>query len=308
MYEAIPGDSHYMALCAVVTVGMQLCFYAIAATFKFDLVTDFAGGTNFIVLMVLTLILGDVYSTRQIVTVVLFCVTRLWLAGFLLFRVCKRGKDDRFDEMREKPLAFLVFWIFQMFWAWTVSLPVTWLNGTEYDPDLGTADVVAFALMGVGALFEIISDVQKYKFRNNPDNRGRICDAGLWRFSRHPNYFGEVAISWGTFAAVSSVFDDDKAGWCCIAGPLFTMLILLGGSGIPTGEGSNLARYYKTPESAEMYEKYRNQTPPLIPFLPPLYRCMPMALKRLLCFEFPCYEFPDREATALGGASAKKAD
>eukprot|EP00756_Hemistasia_phaeocysticola_P045369 Hpha_TRINITY_DN19123_c0_g1::TRINITY_DN19123_c0_g1_i1::g.94887::m.94887 len=299
--EVIPGDHRYLGFMAVVTVGMQLSFFAVAATLKFDLVTDFAGGTNFILIALLTLCLGGNYTPRQTATTSVFIVSRLWLAGFLLYRVCKRGKDDRFDEMRENPIAFLIFWIFQMFWCWTVSLPLIWLNTTpdDYDPSWDYRDYIGFSMIGVGTLFEVVSDLQKNAFRNDPANKGKVCDSGLWYISRHPNYFGEILLCWGIFVINSRVFEDNQVGWFTILGPLFTMVILLFGSGIPTGEGKSLERWYRTPESAEIYENYRNRTPPLIPFIPGLYEMMPKALKQLICFEFPLYEYPKPEGDPI---------
>ena len=89
-----------------------------------------------------------------------------------------------------------------MFWVWTVSLPVTILNSPNVtkspQPDFGTAsDIVGVIFFAVGLILESVSDVQKYIFRSKPENKGKVCDVGLFTWSRHPNYFGEIIIQFG---------------------------------------------------------------------------------------------------------------
>ena len=121
------------------------------------------------------------------------------LSGFLLFRILKTGKDDRFDDMRDKFFSFLGFWVFQMFWVWTVSLPVTILNSPNVQlyqqPSFGTGqDIAGVILWAIGFVAESVSDVQKYIFRSKPENKGKVCVVGFFAWSRHPNYFGVSAL------------------------------------------------------------------------------------------------------------------
>lgn len=143
------SDTNNLAICAIVTVGMQLSFFFVACTFKFDKVrsilklrkrgasthlmigpqvTDFAGGTNFVVLAILTLVLAEQYHWRQIAVTVCVILWGLRLSGYLLYRIIKIGEDDRFDDKRSNPLRFLGFWTFQAVWVFTVSLPVMFVN------------------------------------------------------------------------------------------------------------------------------------------------------------------------------------
>ena len=137
------------------------------------------------------------HSARQIVCSLFIMVWGARLSGFLLFRILKTGKDDRFDDKRDKFFSFLGFWIFQMVWVWTVSLPVTVLNSpniTKFNqPDFGTGrDIAGVILFAIGFILESVGDIQKYRFRSNPDNKGKVCDAGFFSWTRHPNYFGEI--------------------------------------------------------------------------------------------------------------------
>jgi steroid 5-alpha reductase family enzyme len=97
----------FLAITGIVTVGMQLLFFLIAYTCRFDKVTDFAGSTNFIVLVLLSLLGAKNTSPRAIMVTAMVLVCRLELAVYLLYRVLKRGKDDRFDAMRGNFFSFL---------------------------------------------------------------------------------------------------------------------------------------------------------------------------------------------------------
>ncbi|KDN47060.1 hypothetical protein RSAG8_03837, partial [Rhizoctonia solani AG-8 WAC10335] len=116
-------DKYYLALTVLVTTGYQLLGFAIAWTLQFDKITDFTGGSNFFLLAILTLCMNGVYHARNIVTTVFVLVWATRLAGFLLFRVLKTGSDTRFDDIRAHFFKFLGFWIGQIIWVWTVSLP-----------------------------------------------------------------------------------------------------------------------------------------------------------------------------------------
>lgn len=110
-------DDYYLAITLLITIGYQLSFFAIAWTFKFDKVTDFAGGTNFILLSIITLAFSEHPDARQIIVSLFLMVWGARLSGFLLFRILKTGKDDRFDDKRDKFFSFLGFWVAQMIWV-----------------------------------------------------------------------------------------------------------------------------------------------------------------------------------------------
>ncbi|KAF1737400.1 hypothetical protein CRV24_003018 [Beauveria bassiana] len=162
-------DNYYLAITAIVTVGFQLACFFVAYSCQFDKITDLAGGLNFTMLAVLTLALsgaGTDLHPRQLVVSLFMIAWSVRLAGFLFFRILKTGKDERFNDMRGKFLSFLGFWVFQMLWVWTVSLPVTLLNSpnvTRYPQrPFGTGrDVAGVVLFAVGFVFEAGSDAYK---------------------------------------------------------------------------------------------------------------------------------------------------
>jgi len=286
--EVFSFDTHYLFFTALVTICMQLSFFFVAAFFKFDKVTDFAGGTNFILIAVLTFAISKTYYWRQIVATVFVILWGVRLSGYLLYRIIVIGKDDRFDGTREDFWKFLVFWIFQMLWVWAVSLPVTFLNGTQADCAAGGRDIAGILMFAVGLTAESISDHQKFNFKNIPSNRRRFCDEGLWCWSRHPNYFGEMLLWWGLFTLCSSVFGvaaleaEGSWGYATIVGPVFLCLILLFVSGIPPLERSYDEKFGTTLE----YQAYKASTSPLVPMPPGVYRKLPEILKKTIFFEW----------------------
>eukprot|EP00128_Syssomonas_multiformis_P006621 Colp12_sorted_trinity150504_noHs@13161 len=275
-------DSNYLAISALVTVGFQTAFFIIAAWFKFDKVTDFAGSTNFLVVALMTFFFRQTYYARQIAATVLASAWAVRLACYLFYRILKIGKDDRFDNTREDLLKFAVFWIFQAIWVFTVSLPLIFINSEIVNPELGVADYVGWSLFILGLLIETVGDQQKFNYKNNGGRKW--CDVGLWRYSRHPNYCGEFFMWWGMFATSTSILSGGQ--WAAVASPLFIMTILLFGSGAPILEKSADAKFGADKD----YVEYKRTTSPIILLPPALYGALPRFVKAVFLFEFPLYD------------------
>ncbi|CAK7219960.1 hypothetical protein SBRCBS47491_004027 [Sporothrix bragantina] len=310
-------DKYYLGITALITVAYQLLFFAVAFTFKFDKLTDFAGGTNFVVLAVITIVLGThdletAVPRRQIVVTVFLSLWALRLAGFLLFRILRTGTDTRFDDKRNKFFPFLGFWVAQMVWVWTVSLPVTVLNSSSVISrayinahHFGTGrDIAGIILFGIGFLCEAIADAQRFRFREKSQKSDRLafCHKGLFAWSRHPNYFGEILLQFGIFTIASS--DTMYAGnnnarppyagavYASIVGPILLTLLLFFVSGMSLSERPAAAkRYAAGGDTWDAYRAYLHRTSILIPLPPALYAPLPVWLKRTLLLEFPLYVF-----------------
>ncbi|KIV90689.1 hypothetical protein PV10_05317 [Exophiala mesophila] len=308
-------DNYYLAITLLVTVGYQLLGFSIAFTFKFDKLTDFAGGTNFAIVSILTLALSPVHTARQIVVSIFLILWSLRLSGFLLFRILKTGTDTRFDDKRDKFFPFLGFWVFQMLWVWAVSLPVTILNspnvaGRHEMPQFGTAaDVVGIIMWVVGFATEAIADVQKYRFRSNPAHKGRTCDVGLFAWSRHPNYFGEIlvqfaiftiAVSPSAYGYIPSGSGPYAAQYASIVGPFFLTLLLLFVSGLTLQERPGAKKKFEDdgPDGPNWtrYKQWLDTTSILIPMPKTMWTALPIAVKRTIGAEWPIYVFvPERD-------------
>jgi steroid 5-alpha reductase family enzyme len=128
-------------------------------------------------------------------------------------------------------------------------MPVLFVNGDLADPPFGSSrDIAGIVLFCVAFLTEVIADFQKDAFRSNPANKGKVCDAGVWHYSRHPNFWGEITMWWAIFIVAAPVIDASTSSWgyVVILSPIFTFIILMFGSGMPTAEGDNQKRFMKT--------------------------------------------------------------
>jgi steroid 5-alpha reductase family enzyme len=279
-------------LTAVVTVCYQLFFFFIAAYFKFDKVTDFAGGSNFVILAFLVLFLfsdSNEFSDRKVANTVLVAAWGLRLSCFLLYRVVVFESDSRFDGTRENCCKFLGFWVFQMMWVWTVSLPLTYVNSVDVSRPIVAADIVGFTMAILGLLCETVADNSKLTFKLDAANKGKWCAAGIWKYSKHPNYFGELLFWWGVFVSCSASFAGrSSVGYFTIISPLFITYLLLGLSGIPILERSGWERFSGNAE----YVHYVRNTSMLIPLPVGVYTRLPQLVKTCLLFDWPLYGGP----------------
>lgn len=277
-------DEHFIAITAIVTFVYQLSFFTVAVIFKFDKVTDFAGGTNFVVCALLTAILKGQWALRQTVLTLLIVIWGLRLSIFLLLRILSWGEDKRFDGTRNSIASTAIFWTYQAVWVWVCSLPVTMVNGTTRNPSISTLDIIGWIFWAVGLSIETIADQQKLNFKKNSlASTGRWCDVGVWKWSRHPNYFGEIFLWWGIFLSAASVLKGGQ--WSAICSPLFITGALLFLSGIPLLEKSADKKFGGRSD----YEEYKNSTSPLFPLPPSLYSSLPSFVKLFFFLELPFY-------------------
>ncbi|KAI9919298.1 hypothetical protein PsorP6_017256 [Peronosclerospora sorghi] len=303
------SGAYMLLICFGVTVLMQCSFFAVAYTCQFDKVTDLAGALNFIVLAVLSLVVQSVFDTRAIVVTCMQVAWALRLGSFLLIRVLKRGKDERFDEMRANCLSFFGFWVFQILWVFLVSLPVVLANscGDQVDERFGGAkDIIGITVWTIGMVVEYAADSSKSAFNANPMNGGKLLRSGVWKYSRHPNYFGEILCWVGlTLVACSSFGRNGGETWfyyvSCIS-PVFTFVVLMFLSGVPMAEDRYDERFGLDPD----YLEYKRSTSPLILLPPSMYRSLPRAVKRWCFFEFERYSRKLREVYGKGSPAHRR--
>ncbi|KAL3793338.1 hypothetical protein HJC23_003848 [Cyclotella cryptica] len=302
-------------IAAAITIGVQSIGFTLAYALRTEIFYDILGGINYLVLALFSAISGSDKSNdtstlpwtkdwRKIVATCLFICSRGWLLIFLAWRAHERGGDARFDEVlgkkggRMKPLTFFVYWMAQAFWVYLISMPLLFINSSSVkQSDFAAYDIAFATLFGCGVLVEIVADIQKALWVRS-GRPGHFCSVGVWSFSRHPNYFGEIFQWWCLWAFAQSSSESNRSyadplWWACIVSPLFTMHILLNmkPTGLCNAEGENLQRYYdKCPEH---YSAYRNSTSILIPMIG--YRHVPMLLKRTIFFDFEKYEYKPKE-------------
>jgi steroid 5-alpha reductase family enzyme len=324
-------DQYYLAITLLVTIAYQLTGFAIAWTFQFDKITDFTGGSNFFILALLTLLLGQNFDARNVIASVLVMVWATRLAGFLLFRVLKMGSDTRFDDIRSHFWKFFGFWVGQILWVWTVSLPVTILhspsvNNTGRLPAFGTSrDIAGIVVWALGWLIESVADAQKYYYKSKGTPKNHPFNRGIWAWSRHPPYFGEILCWWGIWmlcippATNGSIASNAKSALLgSVVSPVFTTILLLFGSGLPTAEKPTAKKFYlmshgpdaSDPGAWKAYKAFLEKTPILVLFPTSLYKVMPRWIKSTVLLDFPFYRFEENKdgEKAIEEANAQKAE
>ncbi|EJD07435.1 DUF1295-domain-containing protein [Fomitiporia mediterranea MF3/22] len=313
-------DKYYLGITILVTTGYQALGFFIAWTFQFDKITDFTGGSNFFILALLTLLIGNTFYARNIVASVLVMVWASRLAGFLLFRVLKTGSDSRFDEIRAHFFKFMGFWIGQIVWVWTVSMPLTILNSPAVsdrslggsNPSFGTSrDIAGIVLWALGWVIESTADIQKFRYKSTKPPKDEPPAFGIWKYSRHPPYFGEIMCWWGIWILCLSPTSDGtlptsakQAQYGAIMSPIFTTLLLMFASGVPTAEKPTAKKYYllsngmhakeEHREAWKKYKLYLKSTSVLIPLPPALYRRLPEIIKKTVLLDLPMYQFDEK--------------
>lgn len=286
---------------------LQLGGFTLAFALQTERFFDLFGAGNFLLVSIGTWLISDeVADGRRIATTLLFAASRAWLLFFLTIRARERG-DSRFDEVKGKCGAFLAFWIGQALWVFLVSLPVVAINSAEgWTPELDAIGICFAVLFAASLLTQIHSDWVKRQWVS-AGRPGNFCQRGCWKFSRHPNYCGEITMGIAAIGLVAPVMHQDgKVNGLAIASvlsPLFTFLVLMCASGMPMAEGAALRRYYE--KAPKEYEAYRARAPILLPWPCPGYSRVPDIIKRLFCCEWKQYALPDEVRSQLNTTPVK---
>lgn len=174
---------------------------------------------------------SDPRAPRLSLVLWLLAIWAVRLAAYIAARNAGKGEDRRYQEIRARnepgftwKSLYLVFWL-QAALAWVISLPL--LGAFASDAALGAFDYLGVALWVVGFLFEAGGDWQLSRFKKNPANAGKVMDRGFWRYTRHPNYFGEFCIWWGFYCLALGA-----GAWWSLPGPVLISFLLLRVSGV----------------------------------------------------------------------------
>jgi steroid 5-alpha reductase family enzyme len=241
----------------LIALGINVLMFIPAYIFKTDKFTDISYGLTFIILVIIAWLLYP-FTYGNTILALMITVWGLRLGIFLFIRIGKMKRDKRFDGIRESFPKFLQFWILQGVSVWIILIPTLLFMGKE-EQSISYAGVAVWAL---GLLLESISDMQKFKFSQNANKKGQFINEGLWKYSRHPNYFGEILCWLGVYLFVFMSFSRMEM-IPAFAGPLYIMIILLFGTGIPTVEKQADKKWGDQPD----YLEYKRKTSILIPWL-----------------------------------------
>lgn len=244
--------------------------------------TDLAGTSNFLLVAVVGLLTSGTFTRRRVVLTALISIWAIRLGFFLFFRVLLRRKDARFDRMRESPLRLAAFWVLQTAWVWITSLPLILIHMPRFrDLPVDWVDQVGWIFWAIGFFLESVADVQRHRFNMARTERGRpFLDTGLWRYSRHPNYFGEILLWSGIWLSAANGLIPMAPGQAvlALASPLLTFILLVYVSGIPLAE----ARDDRANHQLMAYKQYKFTTSVLLPMPPSWYAALPHWAKKYI--------------------------
>lgn len=245
---------HYL----LIALGINIVMFIPAFKFKTDKLTDLSYSLTFIILITLTLILSNFTLSKLILTLMII-VWGLRLGIFLFIRIRKMKKDKRFDGMRESFLRFLKFWVLQGLAVWVILIPSLFF----IDSKINEIVWIGFIVWFLGLIIESIADIQKYIFKQDKKNKDKFIQTGLWRYSRHPNYFGEILCWVGIYIFVFNSLTMLQE-IIALVSPLFIIILLLFVTGLPMLEKYSNKKWGKQKD----YQEYKRKTSILIPWIP----------------------------------------
>lgn len=244
----------------IVAVGINLLMFIPAYLLRTDKLTDISYAVTFATVG----LFGFVTSPMSLPYVLILAMVLAWslrLGTYLLIRINKIGKDKRFDGMREDFGKFLRFWLLQGVTVGIVMLPASIFFG-QTNGSVSIVSYLGIAIWLFGLSLETIADWQKYKFINDSRNKGKWIAIGVWKYSRHPNYLGEILVWVGVYIYTLPAFELSEA-LVALIGPGFIVFLLLFVSGIPILEKDADARWGNDPK----YQKYKQDTAVLVPLM-----------------------------------------
>ena len=253
--------SEVLIIELIVIVAYMAVWFCFAQALKRNDVADIAWGTGFIVTAISAMVFTENVTPRGLITT---CLVVLWgvrLACHVFLRNRGKCEDRRYRKWRQDwgkqavIRAFFQVFLLQGLLIIIISLPVT-ISITSGQSPLSLFDLLGVCIWFGGFAFESVGDYQLMRYKRNPANQGKIMTQGLWKYTRHPNYFGEVALWWGVYLIAVSV----PLGWATILGPITITCLILKVSGIPLLE----ERYKENPE----FQEYKMRTSAFFP-LPP---------------------------------------
>jgi len=220
---------------------------------------DLTGSITYLTMIAIAVILAAPLGQRAKIVAAMVVIWALRLGSFLFTRILKDGGDHRFDHIKTHAPRFFMAWTLQGLWALLTSACALAIITSNNQVPLDIWAYAGMALWVFGFGMEVMADRQKKAFRADPANKGRYIKSGLWAWSRHPNYFGEIVLWIGIAVMAVPVLSGWQ--WFCLISPVFVIFLLTKLSGIPTLSRAGQKRWGEEPD----YQAYIKNTPLLIP-------------------------------------------
>lgn len=252
--------NYYSTLILVLFAYMTLWFL-ISILKKRNDVADVAWGLGFVLMAWVSFFLSDDPGERGLLVATLVSIWGFRLAWHIHARNKGKEEDYRYLAWRNEwgkwfyPRSYIQVYLLQGMFLFLIVSPVLLINKSTGN-DLGTLDMIGAAVWVLGFCFEAVGDAQLARFVKNPGNTGKLMRSGLWAYTRHPNYFGEVVQWWGVWLIALAV----PGGWVGVVGPVTITFLILKVSGIPMLE--------KKMEEHPEFREYKRRVSVFFP-LPP---------------------------------------
>ena len=255
-----------MIWCALLAFVVQWLMFLPAWLFQTERYYDLTGSMTYISVALLALFLSGRFEPGSLLILAMIVIWALRLGIFLFTRILDEGGDRRFERIKPRFLRFLMTWTLQGLWVIVTSAAGLAAVSSGRPLPLSPLVILGGLLWCVGFAVEVVGDRQKRLFRACPENREAFIREGLWRYSRHPNYFGEILLWTGIAVMALPVL----AGWqyLTLVSPLFVYLLLTRVSGIRLLEAAAERRWGDDPA----YRTYLATTSRLLPLPPRLNR------------------------------------
>jgi steroid 5-alpha reductase family enzyme len=211
---------------------LMLATWVVSVLINDASIVDIVWGLGFVVAAWVAFLVNSVEMTdRTLLVLIMVTLWGLRLTGYLAWRNLGKGEDRRYQQMRRKrPDSF---WLTSLFTVFLVQALVMWVVAVPPVVTLGSAaalfwlDYVGAALWLLGMVFETVSDLQLARFMRRPESKGQVLDRGLWRYSRHPNYFGDFCVWWGIYLVAVAA-----GNWWTLFAPMLMSVLLIRFSGV----------------------------------------------------------------------------
>ena len=253
------GSVPVFALCGFLAFAINWIAFVPSLIARTEHYYDLTGGISYVVTTLVAVWLSGDLDLRASLVAAMVLIWSLRLSIFLFRRISRAGGDSRFDDIKTRPPRFFLAWTLQGLWVLlTAAAAFAIITGGVREP-LGAIGVLGILTWAAGMTIEVVADRQKSRFKANPANEGKFIDEGLWAWSRHPNYFGEIVLWTGIAIIALPVLQGWQ--WATLISPVFVAFLLIKVSGIPMLEEKADERW----GGQEDYEAYKRQTPVLIP-------------------------------------------
>jgi steroid 5-alpha reductase family enzyme len=250
------------ALCVGLAFVLNWIAFIPAFTKQTEKFFDLMGSITYLSVTWIAVLLIPVKDARAWLLLALVSIWAIRLGTFLFRRVQAVGEDRRFRDLKPSFWRFLSVWTIQGLWvSFTIAAGLAAIT-TTVRRELGVFALVGTLLWLIGFSIEVIADRQKDKFRTDPQNEGKFINSGLWSWSRHPNYFGEILLWIGVAVIAVPVLSGWQ--WLTMISPIFVIVLLTRISGIPMLERRADEKW----GGQDDYEQYKSRTSILIPWPP----------------------------------------